>query len=125
MSDMLSSLKKLADDMMAEYRTVQNKIQEIEHLPKVKALVGRYFKHKSGYNPKDGLTYKRVIGHSNTNVIVDYFHSDHYGKVEFCYGHHGYVNEFNTYTEITAKEYFKAHKKLVARLQKDYKEGTK
>jgi hypothetical protein len=125
MSDMLTRLKKLSESMMEEYRKVQSKIQQIEDLPKAKALVGKYFKYKGVYHPKDGFIYKRVIGVNGINLVVDSFYNkDHYGKIEFVYNDFGYISEFNLYTEITAKEYFKAHKKILDKLQKYQDEGN-
>jgi hypothetical protein len=87
-------------------------------------LVGKFFKYKYSYSATETWwVYKRVTDNDGTTLLVDCFSEEHKKKIEFEFGRFGYVSEFHSSTEISAKEYFAAQKKLINKLVKKYKKG--
>ena len=115
----IKNLKELADRHMHEYSLVNQKIKQIDHVPKARALVGRCFKYRNTYGNVGWWIYKRVVRNKEETVYADEFEDDG-SKIEFNYDRANYIGSFGSWAEIKPKEYFTAQKRLLKKLEKKF-----
>jgi len=126
MSELIDNLRKLCNEHEKHIIELRDKISDIEYVPRAKALVGKCFKFASstGLNNRKCWTYKKVIRSKRERLFVDSFHEDpYYSKIEFHYGESESVLYFanRSWTEISEKEFLKAHQKLINKIIKNGK----
>jgi hypothetical protein len=120
----VDKLKKVLYEFDNERRKLQDLIYELEDVPKMKSLVGKYFKYKNAYNNTENWwLYYYVKKYKDRKIIVDHFQEDTRTKVEFEYDDEMYGFSFSSpsYIEITKEEYETAAQELLSKLQKKFK----
>jgi len=112
----INKLKETLQTFDNERRRLSQLIYDLEDVPRIKNLVGKYFKYKNNYNSQEyWWVYYHVKEFKNNVLFSDYFELDTRSKIEFGTNRESYsMSFFNpNYTEISKKEYETALKKLV------------
>lgn len=120
MSDLLTNLKKLAEEYSKQLNEVREKIYVIEEFPKVQALAGKYFKFNNSYGAgSNWWVYTKILRVKDMDVWVDSFQEDSEDKIEFSYdaqtGSYSYTDTTRQ-VEISEKEYTDAYEALVKKI---------
>jgi hypothetical protein len=114
----VENLKKLQDEHRKHMDDIHKKIEDIEVVPKAKALVGKCFKYRNGHffgSYTKGWTYKHIVSSNGSHVTIDMFETDGPNKVDFVFDRTESANYFNhqALVPITLKEYNKQFKKMI------------
>lgn len=123
MDEIIKNLKELSGKHEQQLSEIREKLRLIDTIPRARALEGKCFKYKNGFSfgsKRPGWVYKRIIGISGENLIVDSFQMEGPNKVEFSFNDIEYVTRFNhpALIPITKKLYFKQFSILLKMLKK-------
>lgn len=124
MSELVKNLKKLCDVHEQHLINIRTRIRDIEGIPKAKALVGKCFKYQGGsgmFHYKKNWTYKRVVASAGEYVFVDTIEvnlkSSNF-EVTFAVSESAVNFGYQSFTEITQKQYVAAYKNVIKCLTK-------
>lgn len=129
MKPTLEQLKAAKEVYQTELSKLHNIISREEALPRVKKLVGKYFKYKNSYGTHERWWMYTHIKESTSDLdlIIDTVQADRRGKIEFVFDRldNHYVYDSTNYIEIPKKEYITAKRFLMKQLNKHFKQESK
>lgn len=120
----IEKLKEVIKKFDEERWRLQKIIRDLEETPKIKALVGKYFKYHNSYNQKESWwVYYCIKEFKKDTLLVDYFEEDTRSKIEIFFNKTEYGLGFYNpnYIEITKEEYEMEAAKLIKKLNKRLK----